>query len=322
MTNPHPSLRQVGRLGTAVATLLIGGALVACGGAGSTGGADGPGEMVGPRVIATTTILGDIARNVVGESATVEVLMAPGQDPHTFELSARQAADLREADLIVANGLDLETRFSDVLIEADRAGAPVVFIAELLDPIPFGTDAHGELDPHVWLDPLRMAEAASLVALALGSAVAGADPARWAERADAYAASLTELHAEIEQVLAAIPADARKLVTNHEALGYFADRYGFEVVGVVIPGGGTFAEPSASDIAELVRVVQRERVPVIFAETSSPDVLAAAVADESGEDVDVVALHTGSLGRAGSGAETYVELMRTNAERIAEASGG
>ncbi len=326
----HRQLRSGRRriLLAVLATLLVGGVLVACGDSGDGDSAVEAGDAASLRVIATTTILGDIAENVVGGDGTVEALMAPGQDPHTFGLSARQAADLRDADLVVANGLGLEAAFTDVLIEAERSGTPVIFVAELLDPIPRGgpvdEDEHaeaGSLDPHVWLDPLRMAEAARLIARALEAVGDGGGATGWTERGQAYAASLEQLDVRVEAMLAAIPLDARKLVTNHDALGYFADRYRFDVVDVVIPGGSTLAEPSARDIAELAATIQRELVVAIFVETSVSDTLASVVADEAGEEVVVVALYTGSLGEAGSGAETYVELIRTNAERIAAALG-
>ena len=109
------------------------------------------------------------------------------------------------------------------------------------------------------------------------------------------------------------------MVTNHEAFGYFADRYGFEVVGVVIPGGSTLADPSSAELAELVEVMTEENIDVIFGETVEPSALGDAVAAEVGADVEVVELFTGSLGSSGSGAETYVDMVRTNTALIAEA---
>jgi zinc/manganese transport system substrate-binding protein len=140
-------------------------------------------------------------------------------------------------------------------------------------------------------------------------------------RAEAYAESMEALDAEIAALVDTVPVELRKMVTNHEAFGYFAQRYGFEIVGVVIAGGSTQAEPSSAELAELVDVMEDEGVRVIFAETSRPTTLADAVAAELGEDVEVVELYTESLGSAGSGVETLAEMLLTNAERIAAGLG-
>ena len=178
--------------------------------------------------------------------------------------------------------------------------------------------AHTGSDPHFWLDPLRVAKAVELIAEAL----ADVDPSiDWAGRAEVYASELEELHAEIESILAVIPEGDRKLVTNHEALGYFADRYGFEVLDTVIPGGATLADPSSAELAALVETIREEGVPAIFAETIESTALAEALAAEAGPDVEVIELYTGSLGEPGSGADTLVGMLRVNAQLIAGALG-
>src|SRR5690606_37328543 len=126
----------------------------------------------------------------------------------------------------------------------------------------------------------------------------------WEAEATAVGTDLESLHREIAEELAAVPADRRKLVTNHDALGYFADRYEFEVVGTVIPGGSTMAEPSASDLAELADLLRREGIAAVFADTASSTRLAETLAAEVGEKVEGHPLYTGSLGPEGSGAET------------------
>ena len=175
---------------------------------------------------------------------------------------------------------------------------------------------HDGDDPHVWLDPDRVAMAAMALAEALTAIDSSVD---WTQRAEAYAASLGTSGTESDEILASIPDSQRKLVTNHDALGYFADRFDFEVVGVVIPGGSTLADPSSAELAELVETMEAEGVRVIFGETVSSNALAEAVAAELGEDVAVVELYTGSLGEPGSGADTVPGMIRTNAELIAEA---
>ena len=179
--------------------------------------------------------------------------------------------------------------------------------------------AHEGDDPHVWMDPDRVALAAIEIAEALVALDASID---WMTRGEAYAEELRAAGVEADEVLSVVAADQRKLVTNHEALGYFADRFVFEVVGVVFPGGATLSDPSSAEIAELVETMEREGVTTIFGETSSPSALAEAVAAEMGGDVQVVELYTGSLGEPGSGADTVIGMTLTNAERVAEALGG
>lgn len=304
----------------AVAAFAVLLAAAACGG--SSAEVDAEPDGASPRLLATTTVLGEVTANAVCDAATVETLMSPGQDPHAFELSARQAAELRDADLVIANGLELEQGFTDVLLEARDSGTPVLFVAEEVNPILHGgagghgedeAHEHGALDPHVWMDPLRMADGARLIGAELAR-VANDD--EHAVCAETYAATLEALDREVSELLDAVPESSRKLVTNHDSLGYFADRYGFELVGVLIPSGSTLAESSASDIVELVEAIDREGVSTIFVETISSTRLAEAVADETGEEVEVVPLYTGSLGEEGSGAETYAGMIATNAERI------
>jgi zinc/manganese transport system substrate-binding protein len=273
----------------------------------------------GLTVVATTTILGDVVANVVGGDAEVVVLAPLGADPHDFQPSSAQVATINEADLVVANGLSLEEGLEDILDGAASDGANVIELAPQLDPLPFGSgDDSDSQDPHVWLDPVRMGDAARLIASKLTAIDGSVD---WNARADAYAAELAALDGEIEAMLAAIPEGGRLLVTNHDSLGYFAARYEFNVIGTVIPGGTTLADPSSEALAELVSVMETAGVTAIFAETTLPAVLAEAVAAELGSDVEVVSLYTGSLGEAGSGAETLIDMLRTNAERIAEGLG-
>ena len=178
--------------------------------------------------------------------------------------------------------------------------------------------AHTGGDPHFWLDPLRVAKAAHLIAHELTELDPSID---WEARADAYASELEALDEEIEAILAPVHAEDRKLITNHDALGYFAARYGFEIIDTVIPGGATLADPSSAELAALVERIREEGVKAIFAETIESTALAEALAAEAGSDVAVVELYTGSLGEPGSGADSLVGMLRINAERIAEILG-
>lgn len=266
-------------------------------------------------IVVTTTVLGDIASNVAGTGASVEVLVPLGVDPHEFRPSARQVAAMEVADLVIANGLELEEGLDDLLRSVEGDGTPVVRIGDAVSPLPFrDADDRDRLDPHVWMDPIRMVAAVELIGDEL-TRLAPQGP--WAENADAYAGTLRALDVEVDTALSGL--SSRLVVTNHDALGYFAARYDLEVIGLVVPGGSTLATPSSADLAALVEVIQSRGIGTIFGETTEPSTLAEAVAAEAGTDIRVVELYIGSLGGEGSGAETYVDLIRTDAALIAEA---
>ena len=184
-----------------------------------------------------------------------------------------------------------------------------------------GEDEHGHegADPHFFQDPASMAVAAEAIGDFLADTVEGIDSESLEGSVATYVGELEALDAEVEDLLSGIEDDQRVLVTNHDAFGYFAERYGFEVVGTVIPSGSTADGASAGHLAELAETVRAEGVPAVFAENTTSGGLADTLAAEVGEDVSVVELFSGSLGEEGSGAETYAEMMRTNAQRIADA---
>ncbi|MBW3663635.1 MAG: metal ABC transporter substrate-binding protein [Actinobacteria bacterium] len=280
-------------------------ALAACGAEGAT-------SPPGLQVVATTSIVADISRGIVGDEGTVEVLVEPGQDAHAFAPSAQQTRSLRQADLVVAIGFDLEEQLQDSLRAAESDGVEVLRVAEIVDPL--------DEDPHVWHDPVRMADAAQHIAERLAE-VAG-DDADWAGRGEQVAAEILVAHEQARTVLAAVPERCRQLITNHDSLSYFAARYGFEVVGSVIPGTSSQAEPSAAELAELADTLRATGVPAVFAEVESSSRLAETLAAEVGSDVEVVSLHTESLGAPDSGAATYTDMIRTNAQLVAETLAG
>ena len=174
---------------------------------------------------------------------------------------------------------------------------------------------HGIHDPHFWFDPIRVKIAVNEIATRL-SAIDPGNASVYFQNASEYGEELDELHTWTQQQLAGVPQANRLLVTSHDSLGYFANLYGFEVVGVIL-STTTEVEPSPEDLANLVEEVRAHRVPAIFGETTVSDRLARAVATESG--AELVRLYSGSLGGDGSGASTYIEMVRTNVERIAEA---
>ena len=298
----------------ALALLVVALGLAACGDEGGAGASGG-----GPRVVVTTNVLGDVVTDLVGDEADVEVIMPPGTAPHEFQASPRQVATMRGADALVANGAGFEEGLTDAIEAAEQDGGPTFAAIDAVDTLQLEGD--GGTDPHFFTDPARMATAAQAIADFLVDEVPAVDTPAFARQARATVDELRALDAEVERTLSAVPADRRTLVTNHEVFGYLADRYGFDVVGAVMPAGTTQAEPSAEQLAQLADTIEERGVPAIFVETSSPTRLAEALADEVG-DVDVVELFSESLGDEGSGGETYAAMMRTNATRIADALAG
>jgi zinc/manganese transport system substrate-binding protein len=270
-----------------------------------------------PVVAVSTNILADVVTNLVGDEVEVLGLMPPGVDPHSFEISARDAARLRAADLVVSNGLGLEEGLQQHLDGAADEGVPHVVAGAAVDVLAYGDgDAAGVDDPHFWTDPQRMIDVVDALGPEL-AALDGVDRAAVTARTAAYRAELVALDAEMAEDFAALPEERRKLVTNHHVFGYLAERFDFEVVGAVIPGGTTLAAPSASDLADLVRAIEDAGVGTIFAESSSPDRLVRALAEEADVEVAVAELFTESLTDADGGAPDYLTMMRVNTERIA-----
>lgn len=310
-------MRRPSRAAIALTTLVL---LAACGSDDGGSADDGGSGADGPLVVVSTNILGDIAANVAGDTADVVTLMPPGVDPHDLALSAAQVAEMTKADLLIVNGLGLEASIESNIDAARDEGVTVLEIGPQVDPMPFTTgEEEGEPDPHVWTDPDRMATAARVIGDALAEVVGSAAAATVTANADAYAAQIEATAAQMDATLTPVPPERRKLVTNHEVFGYFAQRFDFEVVGAVIPSGTTLASPSSSDLAELADTIREAGVPAIFADSSQPDRLAEVLAEETDIDVRVVDLYTESLGPEGSGADTYLGMLTTDATIIADA---
>lgn len=323
--------------------------LVGCSAAPATTGS--PTASAAPVAIATTThlgsLLGDITACVGTTSAT---LMGPGDDPHDFSVSSSEVATMIQSGLVVANGLGLEGGLSSVLEGVQREGATVFEVAPRLNPLRFadihaeehgeedghdhegeehahedeahqdeahedGHD-HGEYDPHVHMDAGRMATAAELIGAELATRTGDQAYVGCGEK---VATTVRDADAQVREILSVIPAENRVLVTDHEAYNYFAEAYDFRVSAVVIPGGSTDAEPSSADLAKIVQTIKDENIRVIFSNNTVNPRLMEAIARESGTQVQIVELFEGSLGPAGSGADTYTGMMITNAHRIADA---
>lgn len=272
----------------------------------------------GVSIVVTTSILGDVVRHLVGDLGTVEVVMPPNADPHDFAPSARQALAMREADALVVNGLGFEAGLSDTIEAAGRDGVPVLVAADAIEPLSLpGGDSP---DPHFFGDPARMVRVSRELVEDLAARVGGLDGRALRDHADGYVKDLVAVDRDIEAILAVVPPERRVLLTNHDTLGYFADRYGFEILGAIIPGGSTLAEPNAADLANLARLIAAREVPSIFTDASSPHRLAQALAEE-GAHVEVVDLYSESLGEQGSPGATYLGMVAANARRIADALG-
>ena len=350
-----------------------------------------------PTVVVTTNILGDVVTELTGGAVNVVTIMPVGADPHDFQASAQQVAEMQSAAVLIVNGGSFEEGLLDVIEGAEADGVAVYEAISAVSTIEFGEgghddhghDDHGDEeghegeedhdhegeeghedeedhdhegeeghedeedhdhereeskdedhddhdhegedghddheghdhsgdDPHFFTDPARMALAVDGIAAFLIANVDGIDADAVSAAAEAYHDELEALDAEVAALVESIPAESRVLITNHEVFGYFADRYGFEVAGAVIPSGSTVDSSSAGELAEFAELIQAEGVAAIFSDESASDQLAQTLADEVG-DIAVVALFTESLGESGSGGATYVEMVRTNAERIAGA---
>jgi zinc/manganese transport system substrate-binding protein len=302
------------------------GALAACGDDSASGGD-------GVTVVASNSIVADLTANVAGDRAEVVTLVGPGGDVHTFEPTPEDVATVSEADLVVENGLGLEPWMRDV-VDSSGTGAPVVALAEAVDPIP-AQEAHhdeegheeagaeeehdnGGLDPHVW----QSVPNAKLMVAAARDALVAADPGgeeEYRANADAYLTRLDDLQAAVVTDLEAVPTGDRILVTSHDTFGYFGREYDFEVLGdafasITTTGG----DPSAADVAARVDEIETAGVPAIFPENVAGAGLIETVANEAGVAV-APPLYTDALGPAGSAGETYVAMMGYNAKTIADA---
>ena len=255
----------------------------------------------GLTVVATTGIIADVIRNIGGNDLDLITLIPPGVDPHDYVPSAQQVASISAADFVFANGLGLEEGLIDLLEQAQSEGLSVTYLAEHSDPI--------DRDPHFWHDPARMRQAAELVAESIGT------------NSD-YLGELGLLDREVEEMLDGISPERRLLVTSHDFFDYFADRYGFEVVGTIIPGGSSLGSPSSADLAALIALIEQRDVRAVFVEDTSSPELAASVAGEVGPSLQIVDVASDSLGAPGSETGTYAGLIRSNANAIAAALGG
>ncbi|MDQ7025132.1 MAG: metal ABC transporter substrate-binding protein [Anaerolineae bacterium] len=274
-------------------------------------------------VVTTTTIIADIAANVGGDLVQVVSLVPPESDAHAFQPRPSDIVMLSEADIVLANGLGLEG-FLDNLLESVNVTPAIV--SEGIVPLVYGADnaqdnqsqedAQGEYDPHVWTNPQNVLVIVDNIA----TIFADRDPDNadaYLANAESYKSEIEILDAEIEMLFNDIPVADRLLVTNHEFLAYFADRYDFTVVGTVIRSVSTLSQPNPRELAALIQQVRDLEVRVIFIEFGSVEGLSDTLAREIGSDIQIVELYSASLSEADGLASTYLDYMRFNAEAIA-----
>jgi ABC-type Zn uptake system ZnuABC Zn-binding protein ZnuA len=262
-------------------------------------------------VVTTTTQAADLVRNVGGDRAAVTGLLAANTDPHDYELRPHDVGALADARLVVRSGGEVDDWLEEA-IDASGTEAPVLDLS--------GRVRRRDDDPHWWQDPRNVLRAVP----AIRDALAKADPAgaqTYRANARAYGARVRRLDAAVARCVRGIPAARRKLVTSHDALGYYAHRYGLEVIGTVIPSLSTEAQPSAGDTAELIETIRRAGVKAIFAESSVSPKVEKAIAREAGARVGAE-LWADALGPPGSGGDTYLRSIAANTRAIVAGLGG
>jgi len=305
-------MRFADRSMLALAGLVV---VTGCGGRNApTEGAGGP-----LRVVATTTVVADIVRNIGGPDVELESLMGPGVDPHLYTPSAGDVRRMSAAEAVFYNGLHLEGKMTEVLEQMGRRGVPTVAVADCIPEHDLITAEgfSGVHDPHVWFDVSLWRHAAECARDQL-SAMDPDNAEGYASRGGAYLEELDALHHWIGERMAEVPREWRVLVTAHDAFSYFGRAYGVEVRGLL--GISTAAEAGTADVTELASFIEARRIPAIFVETSvSPryvEALQQAVVAKGFEVAIGGSLFSDALGEPGGPAGTYVGMVRTNVETI------
>lgn len=285
----------------------------------------GPATQAAPasrlQVVATTTIVGDVVQNVAGDLVQVNVLLPVGVDPHSFEPNPQDAAKIAGARLIFANGAGYEEFLKPLLTNAGGKAELVtvtdgIKLISAPDLLTGEGDSHGGGDPHTWFDPDNVQVWAQTIAQKLEAA----DPAHAAEyaaNARQYQAKLKELDTWIQGQVSQVPEGNRQLVTDHDSFTYFAARYGFKLVGAVIPGYSSVSQPSAQELASLEDSIRKLGVKAVFVSQTASPVLVQRVAQDTG--IQLVGLYGESLSKPGGPASTYLDLMRYDVNAIVSA---
>jgi ABC-type Zn uptake system ZnuABC Zn-binding protein ZnuA len=262
-------------------------------------------------ILTSTTFLADITQNIAGDRVTVESLLPIGADPHSYQPTPRDTAKIADSKLLIINGTDYE-HFLQTLLENAGGDRTVIEASTGVSP---RKDANG-VDPHMWLDPNNVI----IYAENIRKGLTEYDPEGaviYQSNADSFIAKLNDLDAWIVEQVSQIPPERRLLITNHESLGYFAERYGFTVAGTVIESFSSGASPSAGQMAGLIDQIKSSGAPAIFLDASDNEALAKQIADETGVRV-ITDLHLESL-TDGAPSGTYIDMMKYNVTQIVEA---
>jgi ABC-type Zn uptake system ZnuABC Zn-binding protein ZnuA len=279
-------------------------ALASCSGDDGTGGGQ-------PTVVASTTQVADLARNVAGDRATVVGILAANSDPHDYEPKPSDAEALADADLVLESGGDLDLWMGDI-VDSSGTDAPVVSLIDSVETI----EGDDETDPHWWQDPRNAIRAVDEIRDQL-IAIDPEGQRDYERNARRYDARIAALDRRIADCYERVPEAERRLVTSHDALGYYARRYGIEVVGSTIPALTTQAQPSAGETAQLVDLIRSEHVNAVFSEVGVSTELEQAVADETGAEIGGN-LYADSLGPEGSAGATYLGALAANTDTLVD----
>ncbi len=274
------------------------------------------------KVIAVESFLADIAQNVAGDRLIVETLMPEGLDPHSFEPTPQDVAKISDSDLLFVNGAGFEAWLEDIVenLPADQMvlEASAGLKSRTIEEGHSEEDGHEhEIDPHFWLDPTLVITYVENIRAGL-TLIDPEGAAVYAANAEVYIQQLKDLDEYIQEEIAAIPAERRLIVTNHESFGYFADRYGFKVVGTIIHSVSSGSTPSAQQMAELVDNMRASGAIAIFMETGTNTQLADQLSTETGIQV-VYDLYTHSISAADGKASSYIDLMKYNVDQMVTA---
>ncbi|HEU4321823.1 MAG TPA: metal ABC transporter substrate-binding protein, partial [Roseiflexaceae bacterium] len=267
------------------------------------------------RAVTTMSVLADMISRVGGDRVQAENIIPVGAGPEDYQPTPEDAQKIARADVLFYNGFGLEEWLTDLFQSAGKPGLPQIEVARGLTPLGVGDEEFAEGNPHFWLS----AENGARYVANIRDGLIQVDPAGkdvYTGNAERYIAELTALHTELKRQAESIPETERKIVTNHDAFPYFAQAYGFTVVGNVL--GNPEAEPSAGEVAELVQKIKAEQVKAIFSEAQFSPRLTQTIADEAGITV-ISNLYTDSLGDNGSGITTYADMLRYNMRTIVEA---
>ena len=319
---------------SAIAMSLI---LVACGGSTSEDVVENETTSIQSeeslKVVVTTPMLGEFVKQVAGENITLDILMSPGVNPHTYEPSPLDASKIADADIVFYIGIKYETSSLLKLIENTAStDTTLIEVGEEIDPIEFkdgehdhGHDDHdedghegheghdhGSEDPHFWFDPVRVAMAVEVIKDSLVS-LDPANSSTYEANADNFISELTDLDAQVKELIESVPEDSRKIVTTHESLGYLEARYGIEVFATIVPSLDSSDEISPSQIAGVIEVIEDNDIKILFVESEAPSVYAETVAAEAGI-IAVTGLNVETL----KDGQTYSDFLISNVTLIVE----